>query len=49
MILVRVMKINFRNDEKRSELSALMAVISLLMVGTLAKVGAATQLFHLVH
>jgi hypothetical protein len=48
-VLVPVMKINFRNDEKRSELSALMAVISLLMVGTLAKVGAATQLFHLVH
>ena len=48
-ILVRIMKNNFRTDEKRSELSALIAVISLLMVGTLAKVGAATQLFHLVH
>jgi hypothetical protein len=43
------MKNNFRTGEKRSELSALMAVISLLMVGTLAKVSAATQLFHLVH
>jgi hypothetical protein len=43
------MKINFISGEKRSEVSALLAVISLLMVGTLAKVGAATQLFHLVH
>jgi hypothetical protein len=43
------MKVNFRSDEKRSEINALIAVILLLMVGTLAKLGAAIPLLHFVH
>jgi hypothetical protein len=34
---------------KRSEFSALMPVIGLLMAATLAKLGAATQFIHLAH
>jgi hypothetical protein len=43
------MKLNARGSSKRSEFSALMPVVALLLAATLAKVGAATQLFHLVH
>jgi hypothetical protein len=43
------MKLNARGTNKRSEYSALMPVVALLLAATLAKVSAATQLFHLVH
>jgi hypothetical protein len=43
------MKLNARGTAKRSEYSALMPVVALLLAATLAKMGAATQLFHLVH
>jgi hypothetical protein len=43
------MKVHFRSGEKRSDLSALMMVVAVLMVGALAKLGASMQLFHLAH
>ena len=43
------MKLNARGTNKRSEYFALMPVVALLLAATLAKVSAATQLFHLVH
>jgi hypothetical protein len=45
----RLMKAQFQNGEKRSELSALLSVLSLLAAATIAKSGAATQFFHIVH
>jgi hypothetical protein len=43
------MKNHFRNSEKSPELSTFMMVAAVLAVGALAKLGAATQLFHLTH
>jgi hypothetical protein len=45
------MKLHAQGHKKRSEFSfsALMPVVALLLAATLAKVSAATQLFHLVH
>jgi hypothetical protein len=40
------MKVRARN---RFEFSALLPVVALLAVAALAKLGAATQLFHLTH
>jgi hypothetical protein len=41
-----MMKVRTRH---RSEFSALLPVVALLVIATLAKLGAATQLFHLTH
>jgi len=43
------MKLQTQGTERPVELSALTAVVALLMAGVLAKFGVATQLFHLVH
>lgn len=44
-----IMKLHAHGNKKRSEYFALMPVVALLAAATLAKVSAATQLFHLVH
>ncbi len=41
------MKLNFGSPEKRSEISALMMVVAVLMVGALTKLGVTAQLFRL--
>jgi hypothetical protein len=43
------MKFRSRISHKRSEFSALMPVLGLLMAATLAKLGVAAQLIHLAH
>jgi hypothetical protein len=43
------MKLRTHGNKKLSEYSALVPVIALLAAATLAKVSAATQLFHLAH
>jgi hypothetical protein len=43
------MRLQFRDRENRSGLSALAAVFAVLMVGMLAKTDLATQIFHLAH
>jgi hypothetical protein len=43
------MKFRSQISRKRSEFSALLPVIGLLMAATLAKLGAATQFIHLTH
>ncbi len=43
------MKVHFPSGKKHSELAALMTVIAVLTAGALAKLGVATQLFHLAH
>jgi hypothetical protein len=43
------MKLHFHGNPKRSEFSALMPVVGLLIAATLAKLGAVTQFFHLAH
>jgi len=42
------MKLHAQGHKKHSDFSALMPVVALLAAATLAKFGAATQLFHLV-
>lgn len=49
LISGRIMKLHIRGGDRRSGLLALMPVIALLTVTMLAKLGAATQLFHLAH
>jgi hypothetical protein len=44
-----IMKRRAQDHGKRSQLSALMPVVALLMAATLAKFAAATQFFHLSH
>jgi hypothetical protein len=43
------MKFRDKGKGKYAELSALMPVVALLIAATLAKLGAATQFFHLTH
>jgi hypothetical protein len=43
------MKLQFRERENRSAVSALGAVIAVLLVGILVKIDVALQLFHLAH
>jgi hypothetical protein len=43
------MKFRDQGKRKQTELSALMPVVALLVAATLAKLGAATQFFHLSH
>ncbi len=45
----QALKVQIESGEKRSELSALLTVLALLGAATIAKVGAATQFFHLIH
>jgi len=40
------MKFQFRDTKRRSELSALLAVVGVLTVGALAKTEVAAQLLH---
>lgn len=47
--LICVMKPLAQNREKRAELSALMTVLAVLAVGTIAKLDLATQLFRLAY
>jgi hypothetical protein len=44
-----VMKVLFSNQQKRSELRAVLTVAAVLMIGILAKLGASIQLSHLSH
>jgi hypothetical protein len=44
-----IMKFHGQGKRAYAELSALLPVIALLMAATLAKLGAATQFFHLSH
>jgi hypothetical protein len=44
---VVAMKVFFRNDERRAELSALVTVAIVLAIVVAAKVDAATALFHI--
>jgi hypothetical protein len=43
------MRLQFRDRKNRSGLSALAAVLAVLMVGALAKTDLATQVLHLAH
>jgi hypothetical protein len=43
------MKLHIQGSEKRPELSALLTVLALLAAATFAKLGGATQIFHLAH
>ena len=43
------MKILNQSDEKRSERRALLAVVAVLTVGMLAKLGTVSLFFHLAH
>jgi hypothetical protein len=43
------MKVLFSNQQKRSELRAVLTVAAVLMIGILAKLDASIQLFHLSH
>lgn len=43
------MKFHRQSKRKLAGLSALMPVVALLMAAMLAKLGAATQFFHLTH
>ena len=44
-----IMKLHAHENKRRSDYSELLPVVALLAAATLAKVGAASQLFHLVH
>jgi len=43
----RIMKALFRDDTKRSELSAILMVVAVLTTGALVKIDAVTPIFHL--
>jgi hypothetical protein len=45
----QTLKAHPQNAKRRSELSALLSVLALLAAATVAKLGAATQFFHIVH
>ncbi|MFZ0777389.1 MAG: hypothetical protein WAM74_12945, partial [Xanthobacteraceae bacterium] len=45
----QILKAASQIGKKRSELSALLSVLALLAVTAVAKFGAATQFFHIVH
>jgi hypothetical protein len=42
-------EVQSQRSKKRRELSALLSVLALLAAATVAKLGAATQFFHIVH
>jgi hypothetical protein len=46
-LMSRAMKFRTQGDKQRSEFSALMPVLALLMAATLAKSGAVAQLVHI--
>jgi hypothetical protein len=45
----RAMRIFIQSEKKRSELRAMLPVVAVLTVATLAKVGAIGLFFHLAH
>ena len=48
-LAAHVMKVLFSNQQKRSELRAVLTVAAVLMIGMLAKLDASIQLSHLSH
>jgi hypothetical protein len=46
-VRLEFMKVFFRNSDRRAGLSALVMIVTLLAIGALAKLDAATPLFHL--
>ena len=45
----QTLEVQSQNGRPRSELSALLSVLALLAAAAIAKFGAATQFFHIVH